>query len=45
MTRYLHSLGFGVQQEDYLLDNFYRENNDDVQAQSYLLEFLISSSR
>jgi hypothetical protein len=39
---YLSSLGFRVLQEDYLLDNYYREENADVQAQSLLLELLIS---
>jgi hypothetical protein len=41
ISQYVASCGFRVMQEDYLMDNFYREENDDVQAQSILLELLI----
>ena len=43
ISRVIQRLGLRVMTEDYLLDNFYREENDDVQAQSILLELLISS--
>jgi hypothetical protein len=42
VSTYLSRAGFTVSIEDYLLDNFYRDENDDVQAQSILLEILLS---
>lgn len=45
LLRYLVGQGFAVSVEDYLMDNFYRESNDDVQAQSVLLEMQLLRRR
>lgn len=44
VLRCVSACGFSSQFEDYLMDNFYREENEDVQAQSILLELLITPS-
>jgi len=44
MVSYAKSLGFKARFEDYLMDNYYRTENRDVQAQDILLEFGILMS-
>lgn len=38
---YLNKNGFQVSYDDYLLDNYYREDNFDVQAQDVIIEMSI----
>ena len=42
LASYIASRGFDVKYEDYLMDNFYREDNFSVQAQDILLEMRFS---
>mmetsp|Transcript_22853 Transcript_22853/g.50820 ORF Transcript_22853/g.50820 Transcript_22853/m.50820 type:complete len:125 (+) Transcript_22853:24-398(+) len=39
ITALARSLGFRIRFEDYLMDNYYRDSNFEVQAQDILLEF------
>eukprot|EP01036_Dinobryon_divergens_P031314 gene31314-40687_t len=43
MCAYARSIGYKIRFEDYLMDRYYRPDNDDVQAQDILLEFTLSS--
>jgi hypothetical protein len=45
LVAYMGRCGLGARFEDYLLDNYYRTSNFDVQAQDIVLELQISNDR
>lgn len=45
INSYLRQMGLVSKFEDYLMDNYYREENFDIQAQDILLEFIVSATQ